>query len=69
MRHHYLEGYPLTSGAHYGCSNNGEQVLVQLQDENGNQVRVKMSPRQAKTYAELIITEAYLMGLQDVEKD
>jgi len=48
MLHHHLSSYDELTGAHYGVSRNKKSILVQLQDERGEQVRVKMTPEEAE---------------------
>jgi hypothetical protein len=53
MRHNYLDDS--LSGTHWGVSSGGfgsdRYPLVQLQDDEGRQVRVKMTPEHARAMA------------------
>lgn len=60
MRHNYLDDS--LSGTHWGVSSGGfgsdRYPLVQLQDDDGLQVRVKMTSEQARTMARELLRHA-----------
>lgn len=60
MRHNYLDDS--LSGTHWGVSSGGfgsdRYPLVQLQDDEGRQVRVKMSPEHARAMARELLRYA-----------
>lgn len=58
MLHHYLDTSN-TSGDHYAVSRSGmvAKVLAQLQSE-GEQVRVALTPAQARHFARLLLAKA-----------
>ena len=60
MLHNYLESYSMQTGAHYsvGHSTPSKRVLVQLQDERADQVRVKLTPDEARNMAKLLNEQA-----------
>lgn len=65
MRHHYLNDS--LSGSHWGVSAGYDrQPLVQLQDEEGQQVRVKLTPGQARAMAQELLRYADLHSKAEV---
>lgn len=60
MLHHRLSSYPIPTGAHYGVSISTETntVLVQLQDKRAEQIRVRMTPEEARWMAKDLIEKA-----------
>lgn len=57
MRHYYIDE---NSGAHFASSisSNQKYVLIQLQDEFGTQVRIKLSKKEALSFAQLVENSA-----------
>lgn len=61
MLHNKLSLYEITSGAHYSVGHSGEgsnKVLAQLSDERADQLRVRMTPDEARYMAKLLIENA-----------
>jgi len=61
MIHNSLTLYPEQAGAHWAVGINSERpaVLAQFQDEHGTQVRVRMTPMEARGMAQELEYWAY----------
>lgn len=59
MLHHYLKSYSETSGAHYSVGSSDKFILIQLQDDTGEQVRVRLDEEEAEHLISLLKKELY----------
>lgn len=70
MKHHQIEGYDATSPAHWSAGTNGRgNVLVQVGDDGGEQCRVRLTPAEARRFADQLIVDAEKASLQNSSLD
>ena len=69
MLHHNLASYERPRSAHYAVAESADTsvVLVQLQDERGDQVRVRLTEAEALSMAALLREKAELIHESDPE--